>query len=381
VDGPPEPLRFHSRVFHVAKDKDFENEYEDAFCVDESRWIAAIADGVSSSVFSNKWARILTQSVVENQPALPQDGAFATWLADRRAEWLSQIDFANLPYNLKAKLRQVGGAFSTLLWVEVFRSAEKETEKKVDEPFRFRAYATGDSCLFHVRGQSVLATFPLTTVSEFEADPITICSVNLNRDDVLQFQRFEGTCQAGDCLVLCTDALAKWAITRLERGEQVNWPSYWAMDEASWIDEITTLRDGHAMRRDDTTLVLLLLGESTAVADEMFADFSPAITEDELDKVISCTSEIADVGSSSGLSRDSEERCSARDEARQENVESAPLTSAPEIQSVEASAEGREDPGPIDDPNPATDDSLPPAAGCSAGVQHKDSRDEQDSIG
>jgi hypothetical protein len=62
-------------------------------------------------------------------------------------------------------------------------------------------------------------------------------------------------------------------------------------------------------------------------------------------------------------------------------MESAPLTSAPEILSVEASAEGREAPGPIDDPNPASDDSQPPAAGCSAGVQHRDSRDEQGSIG
>jgi hypothetical protein len=153
------------------------------------------------------------------------------------------------------------------------------------------------------------------------------------------------------------------------------------MDEACWIDEITALRDGHAIRRDDTTLVLLLLGESIAVADELSADSSPAITEDQLDKVVPDASVDVQVAGSSGLSPDDEEHFPAQDVAPHENVESRPLTSAPEIPSAEATAEGREVPGPIDDPNPAFDDSQPPAAGCSAGVQPGDSCEEQDSIG
>jgi hypothetical protein len=374
VVGPPEPAQLHSRVFHVAKDKDFANEYEDAFCVNDAGGIAAIADGVSSSVFSSKWARILTQSIVENPAALPGDDAFGAWLADRRAEWFGQIDFPNLPYNLKAKLRQAGGAFSTLLWVEVFRS----TENEIDEPFQFRAYAAGDSCLLHVRGRNVLATFPLKTAIEFEADPMTICSVNLNRDNMLQFQTFEGTCQAGDCLVLCTDALAKWAITRLEAGEQVDWPSYWKMDETSWIDEITSLRDGHAMRHDDTTLVLLLLGEAFAVAGEQPGDSSPAVAEGELDNVVASLSEDTEISSSSGLSSNSEARGPADDEMPQQGLmETEPLTSASEVLSCEHAEKA--DSASVDDPHAASDDIQPPEAG--AGIPHGDPCAEHDAIG
>lgn len=302
-------MLFAAREFHTSKDMDFPNDYEDAFCFDQDRGLATVADGVSSAIFSRQWADLLTRAVVEMPPDLYTEGVFQQWLAEQRAKWIEQIDLHNLPWNQRQKLQMVGGAFSTLLWLELYPWQSEDDEDQQDDgpaeggltedglrKFRMRCFAVGDCSLFHVRDGEILRAFPLNTAAEFDEDPISICSVNLNRDHELAFQAIDDTCLENDLLVLCSDAIGKWAMTRMEEEDAPDWESYWDRSYEEWIQEIVSLRQGKRMRYDDTTLLLLRVGAEEAAMDQ------PATTEP------------------ASTSSDSDERTVAVDEWEQETV-------------------------------------------------------------
>ena len=246
---------FQSRTFHVAKDSGFAEEYEDAFCVDGERGTAAIADGVSSAIFSALWAQILTRALVEAPPNVHDADAFKAWLTARRAEWLAGIDLPNMGYFQKTKLRQVGGAFCTLCWLQVYPDADQA------DNFRYRVYALGDSCLFHVRAGELLQSFPLQTSAEFDLDPAAICSADLGRDTALDFPAIDEVCEPGDLLILATDAVAKCLLAEREAGGTIDWSRYATLHEQNWIAEIEAQRNDRRIRRDDSTIVWIRIGE------------------------------------------------------------------------------------------------------------------------
>jgi hypothetical protein len=257
-------MLFQSRAFHVPKDYETPQYYEDASAVNQEAGRVAIADGVSSAVFSGAWADILTRSVVAAPPNIDDPAEFATWLELRRKEWAAGINVPSLPYHLLMKLRQVGGGFSTLAWIEV-RAVEgtAETEPECLE-FVVRGQGVGDACVFHVREGQILTKWPMVEASDFEADPISIGSVNFQRDQALEFQRFEWICRAGDLLVLATDAVSAWVYRMLEAGEAVNWQDLSQLEDSQLAEYLTQLRESHWLKRDDSTIVFVELGLTEA---------------------------------------------------------------------------------------------------------------------
>jgi hypothetical protein len=259
-------MLFESRSFWHAKSLEFAKEYEDAFAVGNNG-VVALADGVSSAIFSGEWARILTSAVVKEPPDLSDAESFPNWLAACRAQWLQTLDLSKLDWPRRQKLQQVGGAYSTLLWTEFFpwSDAEETPETEGGSRYRMRCFAIGDCCLFHVRDGRLLRRFPLETVEEFASDPITICSVNRNRDHLLEFQILDDICLAGDLVFLTSDALAKWLYLELDAQSSVDWNGFWEMSEEDWRERVAVLRELSSdcrMRVDDTTLIMLRLGTS-----------------------------------------------------------------------------------------------------------------------
>lgn len=248
-------LPFESRVLRLAKDVEHPEQDQDAFLADGSRGVAVIADGVASGIFSRPWARILTEAVVFDMPNPDDPEAFARWLTLRREAWAAAIDVSRLAWHQKPKLRS--GAFSTLLWVCLLLEAERA------EPGagRLRAFAVGDSCLFHVRDGALLRSFPIQRTEEFDADPVAIGSIDLNRDQLLKFHALDVPCQSGDLLVLCTDAVAAWALGLYESGRTPDWQKYWDMTDEGWREEVAGLRNKREMRVDDATLALLRVSD------------------------------------------------------------------------------------------------------------------------
>jgi hypothetical protein len=240
-------MRVRSRVFRLPKDPGYAKEYEDACALDIERGRAAIADGVSSAIFSGLWARILTEAAVADPPDVMRP-EFWDWLAQRRREWAAAIDPASLTFFQRGKLQQCGGAFSTLLWLEW------QTQ---DDAIRWRCKALGDGGMLHVRKSQLIAAFPIVAADDLHADPLTIASAPRSADQFLEFGSADGAAQPGDWLVLTTDALLGWALRNYEAGLPPDWNEIWNLSDDGFGERVARWRETRAIRADDTTLMLL----------------------------------------------------------------------------------------------------------------------------
>ena len=233
-------MRFESQVFSLPKDLDDPDQYQDAFAIDTQRGLAAIADGVTAGIFSGLWARILTQAIVAEPPQL-EAGDFSDWLGRRRSVWRSGIDVSRLTWYQRPKM--VDGGMTTLLWLQPLPPAD-DFDEAVGQ-LCFQSFAIGDSCLFHVRNEKLLASYPMTNSADFELKPAALRSVDRDVDHLLEFQTQVFECQPGDVVVLCTDAVALWALTRYEAGETVDWQHYchWALEKGPPVGASGAVRD------------------------------------------------------------------------------------------------------------------------------------------
>jgi len=257
-------MPLQSRVFRLPKDVEHADEYQDAYAVDPQRGVAAVADGVASAIFSRQWAEILVEAALADPPDPDHAETFAGWLQERRRAWSESIDVTGLAWFQKAKLPL--GAFSTLVWVQV--APMEEEREGAFGGYRLRGYAIGDSCLFQVRRGEPVRMFPPLAAEQFEADPVVLGSVDLNRDQLQQFVALDETCYDGDVLVLCTDAVAEWAVRLTESDTPPDWDRYWQMTHAQWEQEVAALRHERQMRYDDATMLLLRVAREGAMLEE-----------------------------------------------------------------------------------------------------------------
>lgn len=247
-------MLFEHRAYWLPKDVQDPNAYEDAFYVDADRGMAAICDGVSSSLFSGRWAGIMAKAVVEDTPEVNNPQAMEAWLKKYRDAWSASIDQTSLAWHQKPKLLE-GGA-TTLLWVAVTGGG---AAGGITRPYQVRAYCVGDCCLFHARGGQVLQTFPIQDSSRFEENPQVIHSVP-KRTETVSFEAMETQCNPGDLLVMCTDAVAAWSMRQLESGNGVDWDSHWNTTAEQWQQWLIGVRESNQIRYDDSTMVLIRIG-------------------------------------------------------------------------------------------------------------------------
>jgi serine/threonine protein phosphatase PrpC len=265
-------MQFESRVFQLAKDPEHPDENQDAYQVDARRGVAAIADGVASGIFSRQWARLLSEAVVADAPDPFDREAFGRWLAERRERWQEEIDVESLAWFQKPKLRE--GAFSTLLWVTLVEEGPDGDEGP--GACRIQCLAVGDSCLLCLEDGRMVRSFPIERAEQFEADPVVVGSLDLGRDERIEFQSLEHPCREGDLVVLCTDAVADWALRAEESGNSPDWQTYWEMSEEDWQQQVDRLRADGQMRYDDATVVLLSVCRQGSASGAK-ADESPSV--------------------------------------------------------------------------------------------------------
>lgn len=264
---------FEHRTFWLSKDAQDPSGYEDAFQVDPGQGKAAVCDGVSSSLFSGRWAATLAQAAVFDTPNMGTPADLDAWLARQRSAWSASVDENQLAWHQKPKLLE--GAGSTLLWVEL---SGQDAADGTPRPRRLRCYAIGDCCLFHIRGGQVLLTFPIQESARFEDHPRVIRSI-YKRSETVAFEAIETQCHPGDLLVLCTDAVACWTLRQIESGVQVDWDAYWQVSQEDWQQWLIQLRQEKQIRYDDSTVVLLrIAGKAPAGRRE------PSVAESLLDR-------------------------------------------------------------------------------------------------
>jgi len=249
-----------SQYFWYPKDTGCESEYQDACAIDAGRGIAAIADGVADSVFPRRWAALLSLAAVQNPPFVNDAELLTEWLKPLRRIWKEEVNLLksndSLSWNQEAKLLEKRTASSTLLWVEF----SNEDDQASDTAIRYCSYAVGDCCLFHVRDNQLLKSFPITDSKELDLDPSSIES-SRRSDSAWQFKECEGFCEPGDWIVLATDAVAGWILSENECKARMNWELLWSMTRQDFEKRIAVLRENGQIRFDDSTLVLLQIGQ------------------------------------------------------------------------------------------------------------------------
>jgi hypothetical protein len=261
---------FASRTLSLPKDPAHADDYQDAVAVDASTGRAAIADGVSSSLFAGRWARILARAAIDNPPPADRSDDFASWLLAPRAQWSQAIDPAQLAWHQRSRLQD--GAFSTLLWMQLAPSSRDA------EIFELTAQAIGDSCLFVIRPGEPLTAFPLQRSAEFGAETAAVGSVDRRADPLPEPARGRWECRADDWLALATDAVAAWILAEAEAGRAVDWQSWWNGSTEDWQARMLEERRGQSLRHDDATAVLLRI-ERGGVAAGCQAPNAPGVED------------------------------------------------------------------------------------------------------
>ncbi len=243
--------------YWVPKAGSTDDEYEDA-CVPrrqtewtafhrvEREWRGAVADGATEAAFTGIWAKILARA----------DGAgelcaesFWTDLQPLRQQWVRAVTKVTagkpLPWYLEEKRRS--GAFAALAGLALHDGW-------------WSAVALGDCCVFQLRAGELQYAFPLRRSQDFGSRPALV-PTNPAREDRRALRVTTGEWRRGDMFLLMSDALAAWFLRGVEQGEP-RWPLPEALEASveaertpAFAEWIAGLRDAHALRNDDVTLV------------------------------------------------------------------------------------------------------------------------------
>ncbi|MDQ0871580.1 hypothetical protein QFZ77_000239 [Paenibacillus sp. V4I3] len=248
-------VQIENTCFSLPKAGNRKDEYEDAVGSsifvnkDTAYYRFAIADGASESSFSDIWANLLASGYC--------NGKFESKHIDKSVSklskaWKRKLNAKNLPWYAEEKLKS--GAFSTLAGI-TFRLTDASSAG-------FDAVAIGDSCIFQVRGDKIIAFFPLSSIDDFHNRPVLISSNTVNNIHLKMFvKKWTGTAQTGDTFLLMTDALACWTLTRYEEDASVIKKIQGLAGEHDFINLVQSERKlicrdgGFYLRNDDVTLI------------------------------------------------------------------------------------------------------------------------------
>ena len=114
----------------------------------------AVADGASESCFADLWAELLVEEFVSRADCEP--GELRSFLPNAQKRWQENMDGRTLPWFAEEGVRK--GAFATFLGLAIATSGRS---------LRWQAAAVGDSCLFHVRKNTLQKSFPLDSWKQF----------------------------------------------------------------------------------------------------------------------------------------------------------------------------------------------------------------------
>ncbi len=252
-------------TFWLPKAGSAAEEYEDASWVGPDgsptgercgRYVRlAVSDGATESMLASRWARHLAVSFGRSRasPARTLAGAARSW--DKVvSDYIMDRHRRGSPIQWYEEPGLARGAFATLLVVELRAPLAADEYRGI-----WRAIAVGDSCIFQVRDERLVASFPMSEPGAFGFSPPLVPSKPADPKAVIRrMVRHRGDWQSGDSFYAATDALAAWFLRSVHAGERP-WeilrdlgtdagpPSF-----AEWVVE---RRAAGAMHNDDVTLV------------------------------------------------------------------------------------------------------------------------------
>src|SRR5262245_36733785 len=224
---------------------------EDHFSTRDRRF--AVADGASDSGYSQVWARMLAESFCDLPPAASTSADLDAWLAacrDGWQRWAAERAVGALPWFARETLRT--GAFATFVGI-AFAPEPGDSA--------WHAVACGDACIFVVRDDALAAAFPLDDPAAFDDPPPLVPTAA--RLTSYALQTATGTAEVGDAFYLVTDALARWFLTSIDRGDKPWTRLNGVRTPADFDALVSSARDARALKNDDVTLMTVaIVGEA-----------------------------------------------------------------------------------------------------------------------
>lgn len=215
---------------------------------DGSRARVALSDGASTSTFSGQWAALLVSWFMRRRVE-PTAASLERVVNKLGALFLRNVRSRPLRWHTEQKLQE--GTYATLLGVSI------------DSDGTWRALAVGDSCMFHVRGEALVTSFPYTSWEEFAARPILACTeARANGVMAEGIRTTEGRAEPGDLLVFATDGLAQWFMRNVET-KRNPWEMFYETDDAEVERNLELLineeRAERRMRNDDVACARMVM--------------------------------------------------------------------------------------------------------------------------
>lgn len=251
-------MRALTTSFWLARAGNDAAEYEDAFAPQKDgrhsarRLRFAMADGASESMLSGRWADVLTRTWCKTERASTDDVLHAAMEDFDKvlAAYLDERGRQDRPVQWFEEPGLARGAFATFLGVQF---ATRRTSSGT-----WTATSLGDTCLFQVRDDELVTSFPVKGSGDFGSSPNLVPS---RADDVelvvSHMEEREGDWRSGDLFVLATDALAAWFLAEVESGgapwQQLQ--GFSARGQATFAQWVSGLRSERRLRNDDVTMV------------------------------------------------------------------------------------------------------------------------------
>lgn len=215
----------------------------------------AISDGASESFLSKHWARILVRIFCHPKQAHPEGihldfnifykEALSEW-ESWKSDYLKKRNKRNRPIQWYEEPGLEAGAAATFLGLLVSQEG------------KWRAYAFGDSCLFHIRDNKLIKSFPISSNSLFNNSPRLLPSSPKKKSNITNWDCYlEEEWKSGDFFYLATDAFSQWFLEETENnGEPWNIVNENIDNLKNWLSR---LREGKKIRNDDVALLRIVV--------------------------------------------------------------------------------------------------------------------------
>ena len=253
-------------AFQREKDGSSPEEWEDGAGLDPGdpgsgrRPRYVVLDGATEAFDSIRWVGQLVESFLGldggERPVLDQPG-MSGWFARMQQVWLDRTPATFGSFFEERKFTEQG-SFATVLGCELQLDGDGPT---------WTAVALGDAVLFHLRDGGLLEVFPPMSADDFGIDPDGISTQPSQLPRMAARLRFStGSLADGDVLLLCTDALAAWALRSAGTGAGP-WATLAALDHpAAFDDLVRTELATRRLKNDDVTMVRVQLSTDPANA-------------------------------------------------------------------------------------------------------------------
>ena len=223
-----------------------------------------VVDGATGSFDPVRWVDQLVTSFVPPpgprgaghagpRPPGLEPAAMRAWFAQMQDQWAADVPAFDSIIE-ERKFREVG-SFATFLGFEITGLAGPDP--------RWRAVALGDTVLFHVRADRLIATFPPMRPGDFGSRPAGVHTLRSSLDGMTErLLAGDGVLADGDFLFAATDAMAEWILRAAGRDEAKVWQTLAGLVHpdvfARLVSDQRKEQDAaKRMKNDDVTLMRL----------------------------------------------------------------------------------------------------------------------------